>query len=98
MTPTREDTVTRIAQAIIDSGEEPWQAQAACQGLPELVDATRPPEVWDGLALCAHCPVITQCRQWAQTETDYVGIAGGRVWTTKHRGRQSTLYDASQTA
>ena len=93
MTSTREDIVARIARAIIETGQEPWQLRAACAGQPELGDATRPPAVWDGLALCASCPVITECRRWAQTETDYVGIAGGRVWTTKHRGRQSTLYD-----
>lgn len=85
-----DDIVTRIARAILDSGREPWQFAAACIGQPELTDATRPPQVWDGLALCAHCPVIAQCRQWAEEETTYVGIAGGHVWTTKHRNRRST--------
>lgn len=85
-----DDTVTRIARAIIASDEQPWQLDATCAGTPELTDATRPPKVWDGLALCARCPVINQCRQWAEDETTYVGIAGGHVWTSKHRNRRST--------
>lgn len=85
------DTVSRIAQAIIDTGTDPWQAQAHCQDNPRLIDATRVPEVWDGLRLCADCPVIAQCRAWAEAETDYVGIAGGRVYTSKHGRRLSTI-------
>lgn len=85
------DTVGRIARAIIDSGTDPWQAAAVCRDNPQLIDATRVPEVWDGLRLCASCPVIEQCRAWAESETDYVGIAGGQVYTTKHGRRRSII-------
>lgn len=85
------DTVGRIAKAIIDSGASTWHADAACANRPELIDATRPPRVRAGLDLCAKCPVLTPCRQWAEQETDYVGIAGGRVYTTKRGQRRSLI-------
>lgn len=88
----RADLVDRIAGAIVDSGRQPWQLDAACAGQPTMIDATRPPKVWDGLALCARCPVITQCRTWAEDESEYVGIAGGVVWTSRHRNRRSTVH------
>lgn len=87
-----DNTVSRIAKAIIDSGTEPWQARAACSANPALMDATRSPEVWDGLSVCLSCPVITQCQRWANEETDYVGIAGGRVYTTKRTQRTSLIF------
>lgn len=87
-----DNTVGRIAKALIDSGTEPWQTRAACSANPALMDATRSPEVWDGLGICLSCPVIAQCQRWADEETDYVGIAGGRVYTTKRGQRTSLIF------
>lgn len=81
--------VTRIARAMLDAGTTTWQTRAECQGMPELMDSTRPPDVFEGLSLCARCPVRAECRAWAEDETDYVGIAGGQVYTTKHGRRVS---------
>lgn len=88
----RGDTSTRISRVILDNDLDPWQLHAACAGSPEATDQTRPPRVWDALALCAGCPVIEQCRQWAEDEPDYVGVAGGAVYTTRHRNRRSTTH------
>lgn len=87
----RNRTVDRIAAAVVVSDtEEPWPFYAACTNQPETMDNTRPPLVWDALTICASCPVVEQCRRWAETETEYVGVAGGAVWTSRHRGRRST--------
>lgn len=87
----RERLVARIAQAIIDDDPRaPWPTRAACTKNPGIVDHTRPPAVWDALKLCASCPVTTQCHAWAEEDQTYVGVAGGVVWTSRHRRRRST--------
>lgn len=88
----RTDTVARIAEAIVETGQDPWQFHAACIKDPEKMSATRPPLVWEALALCAQCPVVAQCRQWADEETGYVGVAGGAAYTSRRRQRRSTTH------
>lgn len=59
-----------------------WTEQAACTGRPDLMD---PPQhtAWTlgaALALCHHCPVLEQCRQWALSipgHADPGFVAGG---------------------
>lgn len=89
---TQEETVARIAAAIIKTDDEPWQFHAACLDQAATMSATRPPHVWDALAICATCPVLAQCQQWADGERDYVGVAGGAVYTSRRRGRRSTIH------
>lgn len=89
-----EDTVDRIAAAIIATGQDPWQARAQCGGQPELMDQTEAPRVWDALALCQQCPVSRECAQWVAQERDYVGVAAGKVYRTA-RSRGRTLKKAS---
>lgn len=80
----------RIAAAIVDAGPPgPWQLRAACADTPGLMDATDPPEVFHALAVCSTCPVVHQCRSWADTETDYAGVAGGQVYTNRRRTRRT---------
>lgn len=86
------NTTDRIASAIVETDDEPWQFHAACIDSPASMNATRPPLVWDALATCASCPVLEQCRQWAEEERDYVGIAGGAVYTSRRRNRRSTVH------
>lgn len=88
----RTDTVGRIATAVIATGTEPWQFQAACIDQGPTMDATRAPRVWDALKVCAQCPVVAECHSWAENEVEYVGVAGGAVWTTRHRNRRSTTH------
>lgn len=88
----RDRLVERIAHTLVTDRDIPWPARAACASTPSLVDHTRPPEVWKALELCASCPVMVQCLEWAESEPDYVGVAGGVVWTSKRRRRRSTTY------
>lgn len=89
----RTKTVARIAAAIVDTNEEPWQFYAACAGKDAAtMSATRPPLVWEALAICAQCPVVAQCREWAEGETEYVGVAGGASYTSRRSSRRSTVH------
>lgn len=43
-----------------------WIHQAACRGHdPELWFSTRPSKTKTALAVCRTCPVIGECREWA---------------------------------
>lgn len=89
-----ENVADRIAYAIIRTGHDPWQFQAACVNKPHLTDATRAPQVWEALTLCASCPVVQQCLRWATAEEDYVGVAGGRIFTARRRARTQRQQNA----
>jgi Transcription factor WhiB len=68
-----------------------WQDQAACKGCPDLdyIKFLNPgqskayaPGVKDlRNRYCDHCPVIMQCRTWAQGDFEFIGVAGGIGWT-----------------
>lgn len=60
-----------------------WAARAACIGKPELTDQKGRRKARRALDLCAQCPVMEQCRAWADNERSYVGVAGGRVYVEK---------------
>lgn len=87
-----EDTANRVAAAVVETDDVPWQFHAACIDDAAAMNTTRPPKVWDALKVCAGCPVITRCRQWAEEESEYVGIAGGAVYTSRRRDRRSTVH------
>jgi hypothetical protein len=54
-----------------------WQEAAACAGRPDLmdVDGDRPAEQ-TALALCARCPVLAECTNFA-VHHDVAGVCGG---------------------
>jgi hypothetical protein len=87
----RGGTVTdRVARAVVDREKdlgESWQSKAACGSNPKLMDVTRDPEIFEAVKVCATCPVKTECRLWADQEKSYVGVAGGRIYTTRMRGK-----------
>lgn len=60
-----------------------WADRAACAGHPELTDERTKLRARQALELCRQCPVVEQCRAWADTERTYVGVAGGRVYTER---------------
>ena len=83
-----------------------WQADAACRHRPDVAffppvhgDNGRPTgPAWDprpALAVCAGCPVLAQCRAWAEHIGDIVdgmalyGVIGGR--STAKVGRPRTM-------
>jgi hypothetical protein len=75
------------------SGRPPaWRARAACQDSdPELFDD--PDRTDNALAICATCPVRTQCRtdqlawerQSASRRYHPSGVVGGLTGTERHR-------------
>jgi hypothetical protein len=60
----------------------------ACAGRPDLTDATRGKAVDEARALCATCPVFMECSEWVSGEPDFVGVAGGELFTptTRRKG------------
>ena len=79
---TRE-ALARAAAARLDGAAcreqgELWAAQEAAhksaEGQPAAAAAAAPL-----LALCARCPVVPLCAQWAQVDA-YTGVAAGQAW------------------
>ena len=75
--------VVESVSNLIFSGPLAWTADAACQGRTELFFAPageRPEarEVREGKAraVCAICPVVRECRDWARENREY-GFWGG---------------------
>lgn len=72
-----------------------WQNHAACNGVDETTQYlfTNPPAPNRGMRAemsiiaerlnrdyCSQCPVLRQCRNWADNDFNFSGIAGGRVY------------------
>lgn len=76
-----------------------WQDAAACAGRPDLmdIDGDRPAEQ-RALALCASCPVLAECTNFA-VHHDVAGVCGGltraeRVAWQRDRGIAVAAADA----
>jgi WhiB family redox-sensing transcriptional regulator len=55
-----------------------WRDDAACRGIdPELFFPTRGGDTRQPRAVCADCPVRTDCLEHAITTNEKVGIWGG---------------------
>lgn len=71
----------------------PALPDAACRGHERLFDPPTGHERPEDTAqrhhaaakLCAQCPALEPCRQWAQTQRPYSGVVGGRVPTPPGR-------------
>lgn len=78
----RPDTVMTIQPVDeldgLDSGD--WQAAAVCVEDPRATNAETPQETSTALAMCGRCTVVAQCRAWADSEPQFMGVAGGRVY------------------
>ncbi len=75
--------VVESVSNLIFSGPLAWTADAACQGRTELffAPAGERPEAREvrednARAVCAMCPVIRECRNWARENREY-GFWGG---------------------
>lgn len=75
-----------------------WQEKAACAGVDYLVQrqfTSLPPSNRKTRAVaeltakrlneryCSHCPVISQCREWASKDATFSGIAAGRAYLSR---------------
>lgn len=72
-----------------------WRHQAACRDHdPELWFSGKPYEQAAALAVCRQCPVIDECRQFADHNNringyPLQGIWGGRQYGVKGRSRKA---------
>lgn len=78
-----------------NSGEWSWQDRAACNGVDELTqyEFTHLPH-GRGVAAeharrladeyCNGCPVLARCREWANQDTYFTGVAGGRAYKDRN--------------
>lgn len=79
---------------VIRISREPWFADAVCRGgdpaVIELFFPTRGVNVRKAIALCADCPVITECRSYALARPELSGVWGGTTDTERDRLRRRT--------
>lgn len=78
-----------------------WGNDAACAGAPEQdVSAFTTPmrTLTPDLVkrYCKGCPVLAQCRNWAETDEYFTGTAGGRYYGEEYRKAQKAGRDAER--
>jgi hypothetical protein len=56
-----------------------WHSWAACKGSGVDFQSRRRQDRAEALALCASCPVIADCRQWAHEIDDGFSVLGGET-------------------
>lgn len=65
---------------LIDTLRPAWHARAACRGMKEVMfpvgDVGHPPDLATAMAVCARCPVRSECETAGRDETH--GVWGGR--------------------
>lgn len=59
--------------------DDTWRTQAACIGLDHLFFVEQGQTSKPAKAICANCPVIAQCLDYACTHNAYFGIWGGKT-------------------
>lgn len=65
-----------------------WRHQAACRTADtELWFSNNPHEQEAALAICRHCPVIDECRQFADGHDRINGYPLQGIWGGKQYGR-----------
>lgn len=76
-----------------------WRERAACRNAkePEIFDLPTRMAANDDYAraraLCASCPVASDCYAWAKADYGFEGIAGGHLWQgdVSRQGRRSAV-------
>lgn len=69
-----------------------WRKLAACLAVEEkwIFDEIRhdSEDAYRAGLVCADCPVIRECYEWASREQHFEGIAAGWIWRDmkRHRG------------
>jgi hypothetical protein len=64
-----------------------WHEDAACRGSGIDFTSNAPKERAAAFELCGRCPVIRECRSWADAIDDRAAILGGEDWPAR-RARQ----------
>lgn len=77
-----------------DRMSEDWMTRAACKGLDTNVffpdEQSRDPRAnTHAKAICATCPVLSECADWAITFPPHVGIVGGMDYHERQRYRKN---------
>ena len=66
-----------------------WQQYAACRGCdPDIFFPRRGKDVHEPKTICAGCPVLEECREWATFYGERQGIWGGLSWNERRRARR----------
>ena len=96
MTKPAPDQIALLARILENTPRLP---DAACIGQHHLFDPATDGEPTAeahrrhrlASQLCEECPVLTECRQWADDQKAYPGVLAGRVPTpTRPQGRPTT--------
>lgn len=67
-----------------------WHEQAACKGMgTDLFFSDRPEKITAAKAICATCPVQSQCQEWALDNIERNGVWGGASERQRRRMRRS---------
>jgi hypothetical protein len=89
----------RTASASGRRGREAWRGEAACIGFARQMSATQGLAAQQALARCWACPVVEDCLRWAESETSFSGVAGGRVFqprSVERRDRATSRDDSGR--
>lgn len=79
----------------IDVSPMPWADQAACRGVnPELFFPAQHTPSGEAKAVCATCPVATECLDYALDNREVFGVWGG----TSEKQRRLIRRDRRRTA
>ena len=95
LAPTEPDEDVRsLLAALLEQRRQDWRLEAACRGMdPETFFPPRGVRVDEAKAICAGCPVRSQCLDDALADgrSEHFGIWGG---VTEKSERRSGAHDA----
>jgi WhiB family redox-sensing transcriptional regulator len=63
-----------------------WRQRAACRGVdPDIFYPVSEEEAEDAKSICASCPVLETCLEWALTNRERDGVWGGATERERRR-------------
>lgn len=77
---TTDDSTAGDAAELGIADDENWQRYAVCTADPRATNGETQRDIARAQAMCQRCPVLAQCRAWADSELDFEGVAGGLVY------------------
>lgn len=94
----REDALIgwRFLVEVAQGAAGPWRAEAACSGETSVMFPDRGDPVGPARSLCAGCPVLEECTEWADTlPTTTPGFIAGMSQRQRRERRQFAELDAT---